>query len=1013
MATITGTSASETLTGTSGVDSVAGLGGDDTIFGTASAGIDTLNGNTGRDIVVYTGAGITDFVTVNFDNAVAGSAGVAKNQGGGDTLLNIELVRGSNFNDLFNGANLDDTVVGSGGNDAFNGGNGFDVMSYAAPTGFTGVVVTVNVGSTTVVKSGTMGGTDTLVSVELVRGSIGNDSFTGNTANDTFLGGEGNDSYNGGAGNDMLSYFSWGNDSNLNSITVDATGHTVTKSNGGGTDSYTSMEFVQGTPNSDVFNGSTANDSFTGSLGSDTYNGGGGFDFLSYSAPKGTPTNIRVDMTLGTVDKWATLIPDPRAATPDGGTDFLNGINNVFGTFGNDFFRGGDPTHSVFNMDAPPSSEAFNGGGGNDTIVGTDDGMFGGSVFVYANYGYVQHGITVDLSTNSANIDINDQDTFDHITGINGTNFNDSLTGGGFYKTPWGQTFDALAPQGGNDTVVGRDWTTDRVQYNNSVNAMTVDLRPTDTGGDGFANDAYAIGEHDILRGSIEQIFTGSGNDTLWGANNHHTSFIPGLGNNVVHGGDGGEDRVQYSNFPNPRQGITAHLDTGLITHEDAAGTADAQTDTVDGIEGVIGTRFADAFFAASGANDTGFEGMAGNDTFHGAAGTFTYLTYQRSPDAIVVNMATNTVDDGWGGTDTLDSIQGVSGSMYDDLMVGSDGNDAFQGMAGFDDIQGGLGIDLVSYGNDPAGDPDFSAQQGVFVDLNAGVAIDGWGFEDSLTSIENAEGSDFSDLIIGSKVANELRGHSGNDLLHGLAGIDTLDGGDGNDSLDGGGSADVMVGGLGDDVFIVDNLKEVPLENPGEGQDVVGLKIANGKFTLSANIEDLYMIGGASINADGNNLDNWMRGNSGNNKLTGFSGADTLIGGKGDDVLNGGNGHDLLTGGAGADAFVFGVGSSPLDANSDVITDFRSGAFSAQADHIDFSLSKFTQMGSLGTFTEGDARFFLGNAAHDGDDRIIYDQPSGRLYYDADGNGAGAQVLVATLLGHSYLEDSDIRVIS
>jgi len=50
----------------------------------------------------------------------------------------------------------------------------------------------------------------------------------------------------------------------------------------------------------------------------------------------------------------------------------------------------------------------------------------------------------------------------------------------------------------------------------------------------------------------------------------------------------------------------------------------------------------------------------------------------------------------------------------------------------------------------------------------------------------------------------------------------------------------------------------------------------------------------------------------------------------------------------------------------------------------------------SVGALT--DAAFCLGTAAAAADDRIIYDKASGSLYYDADGSGAGAATLIATV---------------
>ena len=53
-----------------------------------------------------------------------------------------------------------------------------------------------------------------------------------------------------------------------------------------------------------------------------------------------------------------------------------------------------------------------------------------------------------------------------------------------------------------------------------------------------------------------------------------------------------------------------------------------------------------------------------------------------------------------------------------------------------------------------------------------------------------------------------------------------------------------------------------------------------------------------------------------------------------------------------------------------------------------------------------------VGSAALDADDRIIYDQTTGLLYYDADGNGAGAAVLFAGVAGLPALTAADFTVI-
>ncbi len=55
---------------------------------------------------------------------------------------------------------------------------------------------------------------------------------------------------------------------------------------------------------------------------------------------------------------------------------------------------------------------------------------------------------------------------------------------------------------------------------------------------------------------------------------------------------------------------------------------------------------------------------------------------------------------------------------------------------------------------------------------------------------------------------------------------------------------------------------------------------------------------------------------------------------------------------------------------------------------------------------------FVIGTAAGDADDRIIYNSATGQLFFDADGNGAIAQVQFATLALAPALIATDFLVI-
>jgi len=103
--------------------------------------------------------------------------------------------------------------------------------------------------------------------------------------------------------------------------------------------------------------------------------------------------------------------------------------------------------------------------------------------------------------------------------------------------------------------------------------------------------------------------------------------------------------------------------------------------------------------------------------------------------------------------------------------------------------------------------------------------------------------------------------------------------------------------------------------------------------------------------------------------------------------IVFGDVGNKTLTGGSGADAFVF--ASSVGAGNADRIMDFKSGV-----DQISLENGIFTGMGV--SVTTSELRF--GSNAQDTDDRLIYNATTGRLFFDADANGAGVKRLIATL---------------
>ena len=106
------------------------------------------------------------------------------------------------------------------------------------------------------------------------------------------------------------------------------------------------------------------------------------------------------------------------------------------------------------------------------------------------------------------------------------------------------------------------------------------------------------------------------------------------------------------------------------------------------------------------------------------------------------------------------------------------------------------------------------------------------------------------------------------------------------------------------------------------------------------------------------------------------------------------------MTGFGGADSFAF---TSTLGGgNVDRIADFVAADDTIWLDDAVFA-------GLPGGALNANA-FVVGTAAADASDRIVYDQATGKLYFDADGSGAGAQIHFATLDGAPVIAANDLR---
>ena len=252
------------------------------------------------------------------------------------------------------------------------------------------------------------------------------------------------------------------------------------------------------------------------------------------------------------------------------------------------------------------------------------------------------------------------------------------------------------------------------------------------------------------------------------------------------------------------------------------------------------------------------------------------------------------------------DGVDDFYGSDSPEILNGNAGDDVLRGAGGNDIVYGGSGDDLI-IGGDGKGDDNYyggigsdtvkytSATWGITVDLSKGVAtsvakndlltkkkvVDAASIgTDKLFEIENLIAGNYNDILVGSKVANQIEGMDGDDKIDGKEGNDTLLGGDGNDTLIGGLGNDSLDGGAGIDTAEFSDKALAVIANLATGTATIGTE----KDTLIS-IENLV-------------------GSSGNDELTGDDGTNVLNGGSGNDTLDGGGGNDTLIGGAGNDTY-------------------------------------------------------------------------------------------------------------
>lgn len=247
-----------------------------------------------------------------------------------------------------------------------------------------------------------------------------------------------------------------------------------------------------------------------------------------------------------------------------------------------------------------------------------------------------------------------------------------------------------------------------------------------------------------------------------------------------------------------------------------------------------------------------------------------------------------------------------IEGGAGNDSLYGRASDDRLEGGEGNDYLDGGLDVDVMLGGR---GDDTYVVRDSDDLIEEDSQSGNDWVYATTSFSLsENVENIQLFSSVDGAVAT----GNSLNNTLLGDRLSNTLFGGDGDDYISGGLGADQMLGGTGNDTFVVDDERDVVIEQSGEGVDWV---VSTVNSALAENVENLDLRGTSNLEGVGNSANNIIRGSQGNNVLRGGSGndslygrsigTDTLFGDDGNDYLDGGQGADVMDGGAGNDTFV------------------------------------------------------------------------------------------------------------
>jgi len=764
-----------------------------------------MDGRGGFDRADYrdeTGA-VSGTVGAGGNGSITGSDGLV------DTLISIEWVRGSNFNDTLTMTGLTPVAFGayafaSGDTPTLEGWIGDDVLTGVAGTNVIARYsadqggITVNLAAGYAIDH--WGNVDTLVNIWGIRASAFDDVVTLGAGNEFVLPGDGADIVNGGAGLDRVSF-----DGAPAAVVVDLAAGTA-QDGYGNTDILTDFEVVSGTGFDDQIFGDGNANWLNGGGGSDLLDGRGGSDTVVYFFNTAALGAMLVDLAAGSAQSFATPT-----------IDTLVSIENAIGSMFGDTMSGSVANNALYGY---LGDDLLAGRGGNDLLDG-GDGEDAASYFEAPSRVVVNLSLAGAQNTLGAGLD-----TLVSIEHVLGSNFNDTLTGNAGVNRLFGVAGnDALFGGDGDDWLDGGlgddimqgQGGIDTADYGTANASVTVSLalqgayQNTIGAGSDYLNGLENLRGGffgDTLGGNASGnlIEGGSGNDTIDGA----------AGNDTLDGGDGDDTLIggagtDTASYASAYFGVSV----SLALQGFAQVTLSAGIDTLSGFENLSGSAFDDTLAgdAASNKLDGGdgndiLEGGLGNDLLHGGNG-IDLASYAGATGAVTVTLNAFS-GTGAAGTDYFYDIEGFIGSAFNDTLTGNagdnvlkggDGDDRLYGLSGNDVFVGGAGNDQY-YGGDGGDTVDYSEAT-----LSVRAILGGAGFvntinygSDLFNAIENLIGGSADDNFTGDGNANRLEGNDGNDTISAGAGNDTILGGAGNDVLTGGLGADAIDLGTGFD---------------------------------------------------------------------------------------------------------------------------------------------------------------------------------------------------------------------